>query len=327
MGRPIIGITMGDPAGVGPEVIIKALSEREIYDECRPLVIGDARVLRIQNMDPDIRIRSIKGVEEGGFTFREIEVIDLENIHLESLKIGEMSKEGGRASVEYIKEATRLALDGRIDGIVTAPISKEAINKAGFRYHGHTDLLADLTGVKEYAMFFVSPSIRVGLVTVHLPLKDVPQRLNSYDILKVIKLVHHALIASFEVERPRIGVAALNPHAGEGGIFGREEGVIKAAIDEAQGLGIDAEGPYPADTLFVRRNLTRYDAFIAMYHDQGLIPVKLLDFERAVNVTLGLPFPRTSVDHGTGFDIATKALANPSSMKEAIRLAIRLVRE
>jgi 4-hydroxythreonine-4-phosphate dehydrogenase len=324
--RPIIGITMGDPAGIGPEVVVKALSEEAIYKESRPLVIGDTKVLKAHSKDRKIYFNPIKEVEEGRFLAGWVDVLDLQNIRLKNFKVGKVSIEAGRASVEYIKEATKLALGGKIHAIVTAPICKEAINKAGFLYEGHTEFFADLTKANNYAMFFVSPSIKVALVTVHIPLKDVPKEINSHKVLKVIKLLHNALLKFFAIKEPRIGVAALNPHGGEGGIFGKEERKIKEAVEEAKRMRIRVEGPYPADTLFRKENIHRYDAFIAMYHDQALIPVKLLGFERAVNVTLGLPFPRTSVAHGTAFDIAGKGLANPSSMKEAIRLATKMVK-
>lgn len=317
---------MGDPAGVGPEIIIKALSIKEIYDECRPIVIGDERILLRQKMDPTLRIAPINVVGEGNFSFGRIDLINIGNLDIDRLKIGKINIEAGRASIEYVKEAARLALSGEIDAIVTAPISKEAINRAGLRYSGHTDLLAELTGIREYAMCFVSPSIKVALITIHIPLREVAKKIKTENVIRVIRLLHNHLITFFAIERPRIGVAALNPHGGEGGRFGKEERMIKEAILEARSLGIDVHGPYPADTLFRMKNLPLYDAFIAMYHDQGLIPVKMIDFERAVNVTLGLPFPRTSVSHGTAFDIAGKNLANPSSMVEAIRLATKMAK-
>ena len=328
MKKPIIGITMGDAAGIGPEVIVKALASRTIYEECRPLVIGDVKVLncKMQNAKCKMQNASIEEVGEAQFRPGAIEVIDLDNIDLDKLDIGQVSEEAGRASIEYIKEATNLALKGKIDALVTAPISKEAINRAGFNYYGHTDLLAELTNTKDYVMCFISPSLKVALATIHIPLREVTSSLNSEGILTVINLVHEALINYFAITKPEIGVAGVNPHAGEGGLFGREEEMVKIAINQAQRSGIDARGPYPADTLFTKENLTSFDCFVAMYHDQGLIPVKLLDFDRAVNVTLGLPFIRTSPDHGTAFDIAGKGVANPSSMIEAISLAAQMAR-
>lgn len=325
--NPIIGITMGDPAGIGPEVVVKALTSQAIYEECRPLVIGDGKVLNYQLLitNYQLPIKPIREVQEAQFKPGTIEVIDLDNVGPGRLKIGEVSKEAGRAAIEYIKEGTRLALSGQIDALVTAPISKEAINRAGFNFEGHTEFLSELSGTRESAMLFVSPSLRVALVTIHIPLREVPLRLNTDRILTVIELVHRSLITYFGIT-PKIGVAGVNPHAGEAGIFGDEEVLIEAAVKEARSRGIDAEGPYPADTLFTKRNLVYYDCLVAMYHDQGLIPIKLLDFDRAVNVTLGLPFPRTSPCHGTAFDIAGRNLANPSSMIEAARLAAQMAR-
>ncbi len=329
MKKPICWITMGDPAGIGPEIIIKALSFNNLYQDCRPLVIGDSRILkdRLSIIPCSLEIKSIKELTEAQFTPGVVEILDLNNADPCGLKIGQVSKQAGQAAVEYIKEGVRLVLSRKIDTLVTAPISKEAINQAGFNYEGHTELLAELTHTQNYVMFFASPSLKVALVTTHIPLKEVPLSLSPERILEVIKLSYQALTCFWAMTEPKIGVAGLNPHAGEAGIFGQEEEMIKEAIKNAQRSGIDVQGPYPADTLFTKENLTHYDCFVAMYHDQGLIPVKLLDFEKAVNVTIGLPFIRTSPDHGTAFDIAGRGIANPSSMIEAIKLAAQMARK
>jgi 4-hydroxythreonine-4-phosphate dehydrogenase len=242
------------------------------------------------------------------------------------LKIGQVSKQAGRASVEYIEKAIRLAMDGKIDAIATAPINKEAIHKAGYKFQGHTEILATRTKTKDYAMLFVSDTLWIMLVTTHLPLKDVSKNLDKKKILKTIKLAHETLLKLRE-KKPRIGVAGLNPHAGEAGIFGDEEiKIIKPAVDEARKLGINVTGPVSPDAIFYLANIGMFDIVVAMYHDQGLIPLKLLSFNRSVNVTVGLPIIRTSVDHGTGFDIAGKGWAKPQSLIEAIKVAAHFAR-
>jgi 4-hydroxythreonine-4-phosphate dehydrogenase len=237
------------------------------------------------------------------------------------LKIGHVSTEAGRASIKYVERAIDLAMDGKVDAIATAPINKESVRKAGYRFSGHTELLAQRTKAKHYAMMFLSDSIRIMLVTTHIPLSHVPKELDKKKIVDKIKLADSEL-KKLLGKAPKIGVAGLNPHAGEGGIFGSEEArIIKPAVEEAKKLGIDVKGPISADAIFYLANIGMFDIVIAMYHDQGLIPLKLLSFNRSVNVTVGLPIIRTSVDHGTGFDIAGKGWANPGSMVQAIKVA------
>lgn len=332
--RPIIGITMGDAAGVGPEIIAKSLSLENIYRICRPVVIGDARAMqqaeRIAKVN--VGVNSVSHVKDAKFEYGVIDVLDLKNIDLETLKMGRVSAMTGRAAVEYVKRAVQLALNNEIHAIATAPINKEAINKAGYDYSGHTELLADLTDTKDYAMMLIKEPLRVTHVTTHSSLKQACEMIKKERIRKVIELTNLALQA-VGIRKPRIAVASLNPHRGEGGLFGTEEiEEITPAVEAAKEEGVDIEGPLPADTVFVKARGGAYDAVVAMYHDQGHIPIKLLGLEwdeekkawtlvSGVNVTIGLPIIRTSVDHGTAFGKAGKGTANPQSMTEAIKLA------
>lgn len=315
---------MGDPAGIGPEICAKAMTSPEVQKLADCLVIGDRKSIRhglkVARIE-GIEINSIKNVAEAKFVPGVIDVLDLNNVDLPRLKVGQVSKAAGKAAVEYIEKAIDLAKNGMIDGMVTAPINKEAIHKAGYHYQGHTELLASRTKSKNYAMLFVSEKFWVMLATTHMPLRKVSGSLKKDKILKLIKLAHETLL-NLRGKEPKIGVAGLNPHAGESGIFGNEEKkIIKPAIEEARKLGINVNGPVSPDAIFYLANVGMFDLVIAMYHDQGLIPLKLLSFSHSVNVTVGLPIIRTSVDHGTGFDIAGKGWANPSSMIEAIRVA------
>lgn len=328
--KPIIGITMGDPAGIGPEVIVRALSFREIYEVAKPIVIGDSKVLKLAlklTKLKHLNINSIQDVSEAEFRFGTIDIIDLDNVSLRETKIGKISAEAGKASIEYIIKAVNLALKGVVDAICTGPISKEAINKAGYQFSGHTELLKELTGAKHAVMMLAVRNLKVSHVTTHVALRKVCEIINKERILTTIKITNEGLIRYFGIKEPRIGVAALNPHAGEGGLFGSEEiEIISPAIEEANRVGIKAFGPLPADTIFYRAVKGDFDAVIAMYHDQGHIPVKLLGFHEGVNITLGLPIIRTSVDHGTAFDIAGKGIAHPGSMVNAIKYAALMVR-
>ena len=325
--RPVIGITMGDPAGIGPEVIVKTLLESEIYRICRPLVIGDAEVLKhilkVCNLSGEIsRIDHISGPPPGK---GKIEVIDLRNVGITGLKLGIPSKTCGSAAADYIKRAAELAMSKKIDAITTAPINKEVLNAAGFQYPGHTEMFADISGTRDFGLMMVGGGLRVILVTTHLSIRNVPRHIKKGGVLRTIRLAHRAM-AYFDNHAPRIAVAALNPHAGEGRLFGTEEwDEIVPAILEARGEGMDVSDPLPADTLFYKTKEGYYDIVVAMYHDQGLIPIKLLSFGKAVNVTIGLPFIRTSVDHGTAYDIAGKDCADPRSLIEAIKLAVDMV--
>jgi len=337
--KPTIGITMGDAAGVGPEIIAKTLSLKEIYDICRPIVLGDASVMKeaARIAKVDININPVGSLEDGRFEYGTMDILDLKNIDLGNLRMGQVNPMAGKASVEYVEKVVELALNGEVKAIATAPINKEAMNTAGYKYAGHTELLAHLTGTKHYAMMLVEGPLRVTHVTTHVSLREACQMIKKERVFKVVKLTYEAL-RSMGIREPKIAVAALNPHGGEGGLFGFEEvKEIKPAVELARQEGIDVEGPLPADTIFVKARGGAYDAVVAMYHDQGHIPVKFLGLKwdeeerkwtsvSGVNITLGLPLIRTSVDHGTAFGKAGKGTANPQSMIEAIKLAAEMAK-
>jgi 4-hydroxythreonine-4-phosphate dehydrogenase len=329
MDKPIVGITMGDPAGIGPEICAKALNDPQTVLAANCIVIGDSKALR-QGIKvakiPNIEINPVKSVADAKFLRGTIDVLDLKNVDVARLKIGQVSKAAGQAAVDYVEKAISLAMDGKIDAIATGPINKEAIRKAGYKFEGHTEILAARTKAKDYAMMFISDTLWIMLVTTHIPLKEVSKNLDKNKIVKTIKLAHETLF-KLRDKKPRIGVAGLNPHAGEAGLFGDEEiKIIQPAIDEAKKLGINVSGPVAPDAIFYLANIGMFDIVIAMYHDQGLIPLKLLSFNHSVNVTVGLPIVRTSVDHGTGFDIAGKGWAKPHSLIEAIKVAAHFAR-
>jgi len=329
---PKIVITMGDPAGVGPEVVIKALSLPDIYKICQPVVIGDAKVLASvfefsQSLaaKEELRLNPIKDIRKAKFNYGAIDVFDLGNIDIDRLKLGKVDSMCGKATFEYIKKGIEIVQSGGAKGMVTAPLCKKSMEEAGFSYPGHTELLAELTGTKDFAMMLVGGNLRVVLVTRHLPLKEVASSLSKEKILLAIRLGVEAMKA-LGIDSPRVGVCALNPHAGEWGVLGKEEiETIIPAIEEAKKEGINISGPFPGDKTFYDTAGGRYDLAIAMYHDQGQVPVKLLSYTKSVNVTLGLPFVRTSPCHGTGFDIAGQNKANPQSFIEAIKLAVKLI--
>lgn len=336
--KPIIGITMGDIAGIGPEIIAKALSLKEIYDTCRPLVIGDAKVMgkALAIAKVKLTVKSVHRVSEAAFSCGIIDVYDLENVK-EGIGFGRVSAASGKASAEYIEKAVSLALGKEIDAIVTAPINKEAINKAGYDYPGHTEFLAHLTDSKSYTMLLTAGSLRVVHVTTHVSLREACDLITKERVLEKIKLAHQVM-RMLGFEKPRIAVASLNPHGGEGGLFGREEiEEIAPAIKAARELGFDVTGPLPPDTVFVRARGGAFDIVVAMYHDQGHIPIKLAGFEfnqeentwstvGGVNTTIGLPIIRTSVDHGVAYGKAGKGTANPGSMIEAMKMAVDLAK-
>ncbi|MFQ5803095.1 MAG: 4-hydroxythreonine-4-phosphate dehydrogenase PdxA [Candidatus Methylomirabilales bacterium] len=326
--RPCIGITMGDPAGIGPEIILKALSHEAIYRQAIPVVIGDSAILgRAKGyVGAAVSIRRIESPVKAAGRFGEVEVLDLRNVDPETCLPGILSAEAGRAAVEYIRKAIDLAQAGELDAVVTAPLNKEAMHLAGFPFAGHTEILAKRTETQNYALMLVAGRFRVLHVSTHVSLRDACERVKKERVLQVIRLAH-GVAGVWRLGKPRIAVAGLNPHAGEQGLFGREEREeIAPAVAAARTEGIDAIGPIPPDTLFYRASRGEFDFVIAMYHDQGHIPVKLGGFDRGVNVTVGLPIIRTSVDHGTAFDIAGKGTASPRSLLEALRLAIRMSR-
>jgi 4-hydroxythreonine-4-phosphate dehydrogenase len=321
--KPLIAITMGDPAGIGPEIIAKVIESSEILPICRPVVIGDTGVMKkvIEELRLPVTVNSIASLDHADPAKGKLEVLDLNNVNINTHHWGMPDASSGKAVVAYIKKAVDLAMKHEADAMVTAPISKEMMNAAGHHYAGHTELLADLTKTKEYGMMFVGGGLRLILATIHVALKDVHRHITQANILKTLRLAHQAT-RYIGIEKPRIGVAALNPHAGEGGLFGSEEwDAILPAIITARGEGINASDPIPADTLFYKARNNYFDIIVAMYHDQGLAPLKMVAFGNAVNVTVGLPIIRTSVDHGTAYDIAGKGCADPASLLEAIRLA------
>jgi 4-hydroxythreonine-4-phosphate dehydrogenase len=339
MSIPRLAITMGDPAGIGPEVTARALADPQVRKAARPVVIGDARVMaaaaRLAGLDLPVRTVARPGDATGGAA--AIEVLDLANADPAAFAVGRVSAVCGRAAYEYIERAVRLAQAGEIDGIVTGPINKAALAAAGVRHSGHTEILAELTGTKSYAMLLMGTELRVIHVTTHVALRRVPELVTRERVLRTIRLGHEAM-RQLGIGAPRLAVCGLNPHAGEAGLFGDEEQVaIAPAIADARAAGIDATGPWPADTIMSRARGGEFDCVVAMYHDQGHTPVKTLGFRydeakkawtgmSGVNVTVGLPVLRVSVDHGTAFDRAGQGTANPESMIEAILVASEMAR-
>jgi 4-phospho-D-threonate 3-dehydrogenase / 4-phospho-D-erythronate 3-dehydrogenase len=318
---------MGDPAGIGPEVIAKALSGRQLHKICRPLVIGSLPIMAhtVKALRLKLKVLPVGGHDTPTPRPGTVAILDPLHSPLGRFTPGLAAAETGAASVRFVEKAVELAQLGCLDGIVTAPINKEAINMAGCRYPGHTELLADLTQAKESGMMIVGGPLRIMFVTTHVAIKDLPSLLTQAKIEKAIRLAQMALTTLFGIKRPKIGVAALNPHAGEHGLFGDEEArVIFPAARAAQTQGILASDPLPADTLFGKAAKGQYDGIVALYHDQGLIPLKLVAFGTCVNLTVGLPIIRTSVDHGTAFDIVGTGVADPGSLIEAVTLAARI---
>lgn len=335
--RPILGITMGDPASIGPEVAAKAFANHEIYNTCRPLVVGDARVIEdaVRFCGLDLKVNAVKAVSQAEFLPGQIDVYDLENVDLAELKKGEMSAMAGNVAFQTVVETINLAMKGEIDGTVTGPINKESIHMAGHEFSGHTEIYAHYTGTKKYAMLLVENDLRVIHVSTHVSLRQACDLVKKDRILDTIELMHRACV-QLGIREPRIAVSGLNPHAGDGGIFGWEEKEeIIPAIEEAVSRGYNVTGPIPGDTLFPKAIGGRYDGCVVMYHDQGHIPFKMVGFTwddqaqkmnsvKGVNITLGLPIIRTSVDHGTAMEIAGKGIASADAMLLAIEYAVRL---
>ena len=359
--RPKIGVTMGDAAGIGPEIIVKALARKSIYSMCQPIVIGSPAILQdaCQFISPSaqeslpvtgdgqLKLNIIKTPRQAQAIYGTIDVLDVSSISPEEICLGTIDIRAGAAAVKAIETATHLAMRGELDAITTAPISKAAINRAGVPYPGHTEMLAAFTNTPDVVMMLCTPealtskpaletaipcgetennrvAFAVSFVTNHIALADVSKHLSIQRIVNVIRITQQALIRC-GISEPRLVVAGLNPHAGEGGMFGEEEvRFIRPAIAEVQTQNGTIDGPLPADTLFVKANQGQWHAVIAMYHDQGNIPIKLLGFGKLVNVTLGLPIIRTSVDHGTAFDIAGKGIASDTSLVAALNCASHL---
>ncbi len=323
---PHIGITMGDPAGIGPEVVLKAVAEEEIRKVCVPVIIGDAQLLAhtARTLDLQCGYDIVRKEEPFPDHFSDPVIFHLDNIG-GFIEPGIESGAAGKAAAGYIEAAVQLCAAGSVDAIATAPINKRALFLGGYSFPGHTEFLAHLTGAEEYAMAFVAANLRIVLLSTHVPLSEAIRMVERDLIVKIVNLTHREL-QRWGIERPRLAVAALNPHGAEGGLFGVEEASeIVPAIEACRGVDdINVRGPFSADTVFLRASRGEFDAVIACYHDQAMIPVKCLSFGEAVNVTLGLPFIRTSVDHGTAFDIAGKGLAEHSSMVAAIKLAAEL---
>jgi len=324
---PLIGITMGDPTGIGPEVVIKALSCEKVYTLCRPVVFGDAAILEKEKkaLHSPVAVQVIEDLQQAAFTCGVIDLLSLSRLNPGTACYGRPDKETGAAMGEYIVRAVSMAMSKKIAAMVTGPINKKSLQEGGYPYPGHTEMLARLTDTQDVVMMLAGEKLRVVLVTIHCALSRVPQLLSKDKILNTMLITDHALKDYFVLPAPRIAVASLNPHAGEECMFGSEEQeTIIPAIAAAQQRGVNASGPYPADTLFYYAAQGRYDVVVCMYHDQGLIPLKLLHFEDGVNITLGLPIIRTSVDHGTAYDIAGRGIANPSSLINAITIASRM---
>lgn len=325
--RPLIAITAGDPAGIGPEIVVKALSNKELYEKVRPVVICSKNIIeksleitKVKTNIYPVEIEALNRLSEKDFTFDKVFLIDLKNAS-DNIPFGKISAEAGKAAFEYIKKAVELGIAGLIDGVATAPINKEAIHAAGIDFIGHTEMFAELTNSPDVLTMFQVRNLRIFFLTRHLSLIKACSMVKLENIYKTLISCHKAL-QTLGIESPSIAVAALNPHGGEGGLFGDEEvKEIIPAVEKAKAEGINAVGPVPADSVFHLANLGRFDAVLSLYHDQGHIAAKMLDFERTVSVTIGLPFIRTSVDHGTAFDIAGKGIASSVSMEEAIKVA------
>lgn len=329
MSLPIIAITMGDPAGVGPEIIVKALASPEIYDIGRPVVIGDAARLRraAEICHLDVEVKVVESPEEALYLHGVIDCIDLECVPAD-LPFGELAAVAGDAAYRFIERATEYAMKRRVGAICTAPLNKEALHAAGHIFPGHTEILAKLTGTEEVSMLLNAPDLRVIHVTTHMGLIDMVAKIEPGLVERTIKRGYDVLIKA-GIENPRIAVCGINPHAGEHGLFGygEEEEKVAPGIEAARAQGIDAQGPLPADTVFFRARRGDFDLVVAMYHDQGHCPVKVLGIESGVNITVGMPVIRTSVDHGTAFDIAGTGVVDEASMMEALRQAVNLAPE
>lgn len=343
MDRPIIGITMGDPAGNGAELSIQALSHIEVYQNCKPIIIGDANcmkcALKLLEKQNDFHINAVKNVSDALFEFGTIDVYDMGLVDIEKRVYGKISEMCGEAAFQYVKKVIELAMSNEIDATVTNAISKEAVNLAGHHYSGHTEIYADFTKTKKYTMMLAHNDLRVVHVSTHVSLREACDRVKKDRVYEVIKIANDACKA-IGIENPKIGVAGLNPHCGENGMFGTEEiEEIQPAIDKAisEGIDIPEKKPTPPDTIFSKALGGWYDIVVAMYHDQGHIPLKVKEFVynkelkkwdavAGINVTLGIPVIRVSVDHGTGFDLAGKGVSNEISLSNSIEYAVLLAK-
>lgn len=335
--KPILGITMGDPASIGPEITVKALSDPAIYEKCSPIIIGDAAVMEAAAgiVGKDVKINAVSDVKEAKFEFGTIDVYDMQLVDMDKLERGVVSAMAGNAAFQYVKKVIELAMNHEVDATVTNALNKEAMNLAGHHYSGHTEIYAEYTGTKKYTMMLAHENLRVVHVSTHVSLREACDRVKKDRVLEVIRIADQAC-KELGIKEPKIGVAGLNPHSGENGMFGREEiEEITPAIEAAKGEGIIVDGPVPPDTVFSKARGGWYDIVVAMYHDQGHIPLKVVGFVynqaeqkwdavAGVNITLGLPIIRASVDHGTAFDQAGKGVANELSLINAMDYAIRM---
>lgn len=335
--KPILGITMGDPSGIGPEIAVKALGKKEVYDICRPIIVGDGDAIKdaIRITGLPLKIKAVSDVQDADFNYGTIDLIDLKNVDISALEYGKVSAMAGNAAFEAVKKVIELAMDKKIDATITGPLNKEALNLAGHHFSGHTEIYAHFTKTQDYSMMLAHDNLRVVHVSTHVSLREACDRVKKDRVLKVIKLADDAC-RKIGISNPRIGVAGLNPHAGENGMFGNEEiNEIIPAINEAKAHGINAEGPVPPDSLFSKARGGWYDIVVAMYHDQGHIPLKVVGFTwneksgkwdaiSGVNITLGLPIIRSSVDHGTAFGKAGKGTASELSLIHAIEYGVKL---
>ena len=326
--RPAIAITMGDSCGIGPEVVVKALTDSRVYDSCRPLVVGNTFAMQraVELTGSSLRINETDEAVEFGLDSQVIDVLDIHNLNPEDITVGQISPACGKAAMEWVSRAGELAVEGTVAGLATAPLNKEAASLAGYESIGHMELLQELTGSKTVATMLMAKNLRVVHLTTHRSLRLACDYVKKPRILDFLQLTHDSFI-KWGFPHPRIGAAALNPHGSDGGLLGDEEAEeIAPAVAEARERGIDVTGPVPADVIFHQAIQGRYDAVLAMFHDQGHIPVKVYGFEESITANLGLPFVRTSVDHGTAFDIAGHGIASEVSMLESIRLAVSLAK-
>lgn len=338
MNKPIVGITMGDPASIGPEISLKAFQNKELYEKCNPLLVGDSSVLeKVMEVLPDhkLKLNKISDVKDAKFKYGTMDVYDMHEVDIDKLQFGKVSKMAGNAAFQYVRKVIDLAMNHDVDATVTNALNKEAMNLAGHHYAGHTEIYGKFTNTPNYTMMLAHGNLRVVHVSTHVSLRKACDLVKKPRVEECIKLADDAC-RKLGIEHPKVAVAALNPHAGEDGLFGDEEiKEIAPAVKEMKAKGIDVEGPIPADTVFPKCVGGMYDIVVAMYHDQGHIPVKLIGFKydekkkkwnsvAGVNVTLGLPIIRTSVDHGTAFDQVLKGTANEVSLENAIGYAVKM---
>lgn len=337
--KPIIAITMGDPAGIGPEICCRTLSHNDIYETCRPLVTGDAKILKLATelLGLNQQINAIKSVSEAKFTPGTVDVIDLDLVNIDEFEWGKVSVQCGNAAFQYVRKAIDMAMANEVDATVTAPLNKEALHLAGHNYDGHTEIYATFTGTKKYAMLLADGPLRVIHVSTHCSLREACDRCKKDRIIEVYELIDDAC-RQFGVENPHIAISGLNPHCSENGLFGwEEEKEIIPAVKELQARGFNVEGPIPPDSVFAKAKSGKYDGVVAQYHDQGHIPLKVLGFnwdaetgkmlpQKGVNITLGLPIIRVSVDHGTAFDVAGKGIAAEDALISSVDYATRMAK-